>query len=1276
MIGVDALAQFRVSALVARGALSSVFRAVHVGTEREVALKVLETDDERLRRRFARECALVAQLRHPAMPAYVTHGVEGHLAYLATHWIEGETLASKLQGNRLEGPRNKAPGNKLAVEEAMRLVSRVASALALMHAAGIVHRDVKPSNIIIAGGDTGRTMLVDLGVARDMAASGVTCEGDVVGTLGYMAPEQLRGARIGPSADIFALGCVLYEAVAGQHPYAGGEPLARALRVMLEPARPITEVATVSPEFASLVHQMLSREPSQRPDAASLIHERLPEFETSPPASFAKEETLRCLVLAHGQWPDLGSITGNNVDAVTLPEEIVALCPKRQRGGLLDEAELAVRMALRALSQCPTARLVLVTGRSADELAQLGDGVEVPLVDSAVRGLRVSAEPGLFAQTQAAALLGPEFEVSKHPCGLAQIHRELSFPPERKLLGRRVKMMGRDREIGRLASFVDEVMELGQPGAALVTAAPGVGKTRLAREFARGLRDKDQSLSIWFATADAFDADQPFSLVKKLLRDGGFRPVDAVRLARLSAPETTDERARLVDSLEDLFGVAQDAQAGAPGHSHAPTRFEDRVRAFAACIRARSEHGLVVVVDDLHWADEESVQCIVRLADGERLPVFFAALGRPETTARFPKLASAAFTQQLRLCDLPRRASLDIIGTVMPLAVDEASRLAELAGGNPLLLEELLRARQVGRVATSSAVGLIEARMGELDVGLRRCLRAASIWTEPFTPGQIAAFVGGDVDHVSAMLTELAEHEYVVPARQEATETFVFRHALVRDVAYGTLTDDDRRAAHGMAAEWLGARSPDAHGALARHFELAGDRKRAASHRARAAEAAMCAGAVDAAYQHAELAAKLGPLDAADATRVRWVTNETLMWRQDPKAVQECDASVHGNPEGSPMWFRALAGLIFASAQHECYDVMFAAVNRLRSQVHTEGEPEDLRRAQVLAYALSCWSLSTLGVFPLALEFRDRLVQLSAAGPLADQEQGWWHVAMFYVAQHVEADPWAGLKHASAARVCFTQAQDERLQTLVAYKEAAALILLGAGEAAEELLAGLSSEPSKIVVGVTHRFQAGAASLLGKHDEAARYARSAIESLTMPLYRGSARFALAEALTELGEHEDAEESALLAVDEMKCGSPMLARAYVELSRARLAAGKAQLALEAARAGLALIARSPFGNVCDARLYLMEAEALLTLGQGSLASRSIAVARRLLEARADLVLDADTRRSFLYGVADHARILTWSATAGAFGSTRRARTSLCRSLHAAQDDDLSAETVAC
>jgi tetratricopeptide (TPR) repeat protein len=1264
MIGVDALTQFRVTALVARGALSSVFRAVHVGTQQEVALKVIETDDERLLSRFARECALSAQLQHGAMPAYVAHGAEGHFAYLATRWIEGQTLTSKLQQG------------KLGVDEAMRLVARIASALSVMHALGIVHRDVKPSNIVLEGGDTARAMLVDLGIARDMATAGVTCEGDVVGTLGYMAPEQLRGTAVGPSADIFALGCVLYEAVAGQHPYEGGEALARAIRIMLEPARPITQVLKVNEAFAALVHQMLSREPAQRPDAASLLGECLPAAEAPPSASFAKEETLRCLLLAHGQWSNLSEITGNAVDAVGLPEEIVALCPKRQRGGLLDEAELAVRAALRALSQCPTARLMLVTGRSADEIAQLGEGVDVPLVDSAVRGLRASAEPGVFADAQAAALLGPEFEISKHASGLAQIHRELSFPPERKLLGRRVKMMGRDREIGRLASFVDEVMELGQPGAALVTAAPGVGKTRLAREFARGLRDKDQSLGIWFATADAFDADQPFALVKKLLRDAGFRPVDAVRLARLSGPETPDERARLVDSLEDLFGVAQDTQGPTPTYTQAPTRFEDRVRAFAACIRARSEHGLVVVADDLHWADEESVQCIIRVAEGERLPVFFAALGRPETTARFSKLAAASFTQQLRLCDLPRRASLDIIGTVMPLAIDEASRLAELAGGNPLLLEELLRARKVGRAATSSAVGLIEARMGELDVALRRCLRAASIWTEAFTPEQIAAFVGGDAESVLSMLTELAEREYVVPARQDVADTFVFRHALVRDVAYGTLTDDDRCAAHGMAAEWLRGHSPESHGALARHYELAGNTAKASSHRARAAEAAMFAGAVDAAYQHAELALQLGELAEGDATRVRWVTNETLLWRQDPKAVQECDASVHGNREGSPMWFRALAGLVFASTQHERFDVMFAAVNRMRNQVHTEGDAEDLRRAQVLAFALSCWSLSTIGVYPLALEFRDRLVRLSDEGPLEDVEQGWWHIAMFYVAQHVEADPWDGFQHANAARACFTRAKDERMQTLVAYKEAAALILLGEGEAAESLLAGMCSEPSKLVVGITHRFQASAANILGKYEEAVRYARSAIDTLGMPLYRGSARFALAEALTELGEHEEAEQAALTSVNEINCGSPMQARAFVELARARLAAGKAQGALEAARAGLALVARSPYGNVCDVRLHLMEAEALLTLGDAPLATRSVAVARRLLEARAARIPDAICRRSFLYGVTDHARTLTWSPTAGAFGSTRRARSSHCHAIGPSGFDDLSAETVAC
>jgi hypothetical protein len=126
----------------------------------------------------------------------------------------------------------------------------------------------------------------------------------------------------------------------------------------------------------------------------------------------------------------------------------------------------------------------------------------------------------------------------------------------------------------------------------------------------------------------------------------------------------------------------------------------------------------------------------------------------------------------------------------------------------------------------------------------------------------------------------------------------------------------------------------------------------------------------------------------------------------------------------------------------------------------------------------------------------------------------------------------------------------------------------------------------------------------------------------------------------------------------------------------LAAGKAQGALEAARAGLALVARSPYGNVCDVRLHLMEAEALLTLGDAPLATRSVAVARRLLEARAARIPDAICRRSFLYGVTDHARTLTWSPTAGAFGSTRRARSSHCHAIGPSGFDDLSAETVAC
>ena len=203
------LAGYRIDALIARGGMGVVYRATQLALDRPVALKVIARElagDERFRRRFLGESRLAAQLEHPAVvPVYDAREEDGELI-VAMRLIEGGDLRKLIDR---EGP--------LPPERAIHLLGQAAEALDAAHAAGIVHRDVKPHNILVEGE---RAYLSDFGLAKAYAETGSGSGASVVGTVEYMAPEQWRGERVGPEADIYALGCVLYEALTGIVPYA------------------------------------------------------------------------------------------------------------------------------------------------------------------------------------------------------------------------------------------------------------------------------------------------------------------------------------------------------------------------------------------------------------------------------------------------------------------------------------------------------------------------------------------------------------------------------------------------------------------------------------------------------------------------------------------------------------------------------------------------------------------------------------------------------------------------------------------------------------------------------------------------------------------------------------------------------------------------------------------------------------------------------------------------------------------------------------------------
>ena len=207
------LGGYRVDALIARGGMGVVYRATHLALDRPVALKVIArhlADDDSFRERFLTESRLAARLDHPNVVPVYDAREEADELFVAMRLIEGGDLKRRIAA---EGP--------LPPAEAVELLGQVASALDAAHAAGIVHRDVKPHNILVD--ETGHAFLTDFGLAKALGESGALSGASIAGTVEYMSPEQWQGRSVGPATDIYSLGCVLYEAVTGIAPYARKE---------------------------------------------------------------------------------------------------------------------------------------------------------------------------------------------------------------------------------------------------------------------------------------------------------------------------------------------------------------------------------------------------------------------------------------------------------------------------------------------------------------------------------------------------------------------------------------------------------------------------------------------------------------------------------------------------------------------------------------------------------------------------------------------------------------------------------------------------------------------------------------------------------------------------------------------------------------------------------------------------------------------------------------------------------------------------------------------
>ena len=247
----------------AEGGMGVVWAAWDLVEMREVAVKVMRENDEITALRTAREAHALLGLSHPAIVRYLACGTTpSGEPFVAMDRLYGESLADRLARS------------SLAIPDVVRIGATLAEALAEIHRHGIVHRDVKPSNVFLVDGSPEKACLIDFGLARNLHATAITQMGIVLGTPGYMAPEQVRAKGVtGARADVFALGCLLHEALSGR-PVFGGDRAQALAKILVEKPKPIRSVVPEVPiELDALLSRMLAKAEDDRPSALAVARD-------------------------------------------------------------------------------------------------------------------------------------------------------------------------------------------------------------------------------------------------------------------------------------------------------------------------------------------------------------------------------------------------------------------------------------------------------------------------------------------------------------------------------------------------------------------------------------------------------------------------------------------------------------------------------------------------------------------------------------------------------------------------------------------------------------------------------------------------------------------------------------------------------------------------------------------------------------------------------------------------------------------------------------------
>jgi eukaryotic-like serine/threonine-protein kinase len=1269
-----------------RGGMGTIWKARDRQTAQPIALKILHGTGADQAERFVREGALLADLRSPNVVAYVGHGITSlGVPYLAMEWLDGETVSERLARQ------------PLTLRESLTLVRSAARALAVVHRLGVVHRDIKPSNLFLRQREVDDVVLIDLGIARLLdVASDLTRTGSILGTPGYMAPEQAQGQQdLGPAADIFSLGCVLFECLTGDPPFVGAHLFSLLAKVLFEEAPRLRDRRPQMPEALDrLLAHMLTRDRGRRlPDADGLlaaldaigpladaagpdgvvassdpVHAAGAELElvsvilaTQPPAVAGAPAVAE---------PELPDVVPFGAELKRLIDGTIVVTLAQRGGAATDLCARAARCALRLHQGRPGGNLVVATGRGLlSGRAYIGEAVD--RAGLLLRARLASGSGAILLDEVTGGLLDARFSTARAEGELGAFVLEGEDPsidPGRRLLGRPTTCVGRDHELGMLQLGLRACAEESSPRAVLVVGAPGIGKSRLRHELVRHAQTPGAELTLLQGLGDPMRTSSVRGLLgDALCRLAGIRsdaPWQQQRAAleeRITQPLREDghedghaDRSLavpvVVGFLAELCGLG-DPDPTLPELRAArqnPGIMSDLMtQAWLTFLRAEAaRRPVLLVLDDLQWSDRLSVDLVGAALRGlTSSALMVLALGRPEVLELFPDLWSPRLAT-MPLSPLGPSATARLVRQVLGSDISEASvqQMVSRAGGNALYLEELIRAAESRREAVPETVlAMLQARIGLLPAGPRRVLRAASVFGERFPVAGVEALLAatGGRDQLTSALGALSKHEVLEQQTDEqGGMRWRFRHALMCDAAYALWTAEELTAAHTVAARVLEDLGEDPT-VIASHHVRGSHPQRAVRHYITAAEQALrrndlggVIALVDQALACGAAGQEKGVLRSLECL-ARFYQNDVA---GSDAASKEALALL---PRGHRLRVASLSMSTY-TAMHLGRGVQAAAqIDELLAT-----DPADDRAGYIRSMGDVLISHVVTGNRVQAGRILDRLVAVDAqdggADPLAHGHRLYWQTR---VLEMLGGDPHATWRAAVEGVACYKVSGDRRMLAYMIAEEGECARRLFSVTEGMAVLRQAVAAAHQIREPVTTSFvQQYLSTLLAEHgrDDQLAEARVMADEVVVlggaSIYRAFGLISLALISMREGNLAGAEAHAQEARAAMQ---KLGLRSYYQhvdatLVQVLLARGQAAAAAVVADATLVVMDEGPMG-LLELPMRLHAARAHLGAGRGQDARRGVTRALAELDRRASLIPEAAMRARFLTAVPEHAAL---------------------------------------